>query len=294
MLFPLMNQPPSDLRVSLKRSIKALGLRRLLTRALRRELFRAKIAGIYYLKQRPAKTHVFVLCTGRTGSNLLVSYLNSNPAAFFGGEILSPDVTGIRYKLISKSSIYRHVRHFLNYGQRPVSGAKICFAHLEIRGLSPKKLDAEFPEANWIVLYRKNVLDQFISYEMAYKTGQWARLKNSREPSTENTRIELSASDMLKYFELTRQRYESALKTPGIRKHSLWISYEELAENPQALFDEAIFPFLGLARNQVRTSLIKQNIWSYPEIISNYKEVQEFIEHSDFTQNYARYPGKNR
>ncbi len=269
-------------------------LKRALPLRIRREFFRAKIAGIYYLRKRPAKTCAFILCNSRTGSSLLINYLNSNPCAYFGTEILSHhDPSGIRRYLISKKSVFRHIHHSLNYGRRPISGAKIFFIHLQMRRISLRELESQFPHEKWIVLYRENILDQYLSYKIGFRTRQWIRTLSSNVQKLESAQVSLSIRSLLGFQRRILKRYESALEVPGIRERSLWISYEELVKNPQELFDEAVFPFLGLARNQVRTSLIKQNIWNYSEIISNYKEVKEFIKHSAFTQSYARYPGKS-
>ncbi len=260
---------------------------------MHREFFRAKIAGIYYLRKKPVKTCSFILGNPRTGSTLLVNYLNSNPDAYFETEILfDRDPSGIRRRFISKKSVFRHIRHSLNRGRRPVGGAKIFFTHLQTHRISLKELESRFPQVKWIVLYRKNILDQYLSHKIAFRTDQWLRTRSSDLPKLESARVNLPIRSLLGFRRRVLKRYESALEVRGIHDRSLWISYEELSEDPQKLFDEAIFPFLGLPRHPVRTGLIKQNIWKYHEVISNYEGVKDLIESVDFTQSYPRYPGK--
>ncbi len=61
-------------------------------------------------------------------------------------------------------------------------------------------------------------------------------------------------------------------------------------KDPQALFNEKVFPFLKLSRYRIHTSLIKQNLKSLSEVICNYAEVREMIEQTDFTQNHDPKP----
>ena len=132
-------------------------LRRPVSLAVRQELYRAKITGIFHFRKKTGNRPVFILGDPRTGSSLLVSCLNSNPGAFFGGEILSHfDREGLRHKWISKRAALNHLRNFVNAQNRPVCGAKIFFWHLRMRKISLKDLAKAFPEAKWLVLYRRN------------------------------------------------------------------------------------------------------------------------------------------
>ena len=262
---------------------------------IKRTLFRGKIAGIYYLRKRESKKHCFILCDPRSGSNLLLSYLNSNPNAYFGGEILCPtQAVSVRLRFISKKTVFRHMHHFVNHQDYPVSGAKIFFSHLESRGITLKELDQEFPEAKWLILYRGNILDQYLSMHLLLKTGCIIQFKNMKHEKPEPIQIEtpIPKTRWRAHCEQIRNRYKDVLKIPGMRDKSLWVSYDELVNAPQTLFDEAIFPFLNLPRNLVQTDMVKQNIWKYPEIIANYNEVKDFIEQTDSTHSYERHPNE--
>ena len=258
------------------------------------EAFHAKIALHYHLKKRTPKKTVFILCYPRTGSNLLISNLNSVPGVFVGGEILSRRHRFGRFnKFISKETVLNHVRYFANYHGQKLSGNKIFFFHLKTHGLSLKEVGEAFPDACWIVLYRKNILDQYISYKIAHKTGRWGQTRSSDRPQLDDSRVDLFPKSALGYQERVQKSYREVLTLSRIRERSLWINYEELTTDPQQLFDEAIFPFLGLDSSPVSTDLIRQNIWRYSEILSNYDQVKNFVERADFTQNYARHPKKN-
>ncbi len=261
-----------------------------LRRMAKREIFRAKIAGISIEKnigQRP----FFVLQNPRTGSTFFLNCLNSYPNISFLADVLSPySYFGIRRFFISKKALLDHVRRCLHYLEHPVCGVKIGFSHLKMHRMTLKDLSAEFPQAKWIVLYRKNILDQYISHQIALRTQRWFQSPGDPYPALEDVRIDLSPQSVLEYRNRILRDYQSVLKNPEICSRSVWVSYEDIVVDSQKLFDEVIFPFMGLDRKNIGTRLMKQNIWQYPEIIANYEEVGDFIEKTDFTLHYERYP----
>lgn len=287
-----LRQPlPGEFKTSLKRSIKMMGLRSVLSEAIRRELFRAKIAGAYYFGKRVPQKHCFILCAPRTGSTLLTSYLNCHPAVFFETELLSQThPKGLRSRWTSKSAAFNHLRHVLNYLDHPICGAKLMFPHFQMRGISLSELQNEFPKAQWLVLYRRNILDQYLSHKIAWNTALWTQRRGTNRPSLENIRVRLNAKHALEYRDWVLSSYQETLDTEGICKRSIWISYEDLVADSQKLLNGVIFPFLGVNPCQTRTSLTKQNIWNYPELISNYEEIKDWIQRTDFTQDYPGIP----
>jgi len=252
---------------------------------IRQIFFGVRLAWSYSLKKKAPKRVYFILCEHRTGSNLLISYLNSVPGVSSGYEILSRYQTfGLRRWWISRKMIFRHIRHSLNYRCQEVRGAKIFFVHLQELGLSLDDLLKEFPEARWFVLYRKNILAQYLSYKIANGSQRWTRHKNS--PPAGNVHIKFDPCEAVKYRDRMKSCYRAAGENPLLRERSLWISYEDLVKDPQAFFDEKVFPFLKLLRHRIHTNLVKQNLKSPSEVICNYDEVREMIEQTDFTQSY--------
>lgn len=246
--------------------------------------FGIKIAAGFALKKRNPKRVFFILGQHRTGSNLFISYLNSIPGVLFDAEILSYDETyGLMRLPMSKKEVFRHIHHSLHYRKEEVRGAKIFFVHLEQLKLSLDDLLKEFPKAQWFVLYRKNILAQYLSHVVAYKTNQW--ISYTELPPQVHT-FEFNPDKALSYRDSIKSWYQQAMKTGGLRGRSLWMSYEELAQDPQKFFDEKVFPFLRLPQSRIHTCLVKQTLRAPSEVISNYAKVHEMIEKTDFTQNY--------
>lgn len=274
------------LKVFYFKALKRAGFfKRILFLMARQIFFGAKISCIYVLKKRSSKRDFFILCEHRTGSNLLISYLNAVPGVLFDGEILSRyHGYGLRRRWISRKTIFRHIRHSLSYRCQEVRGAKIFFGHLQELKISLDGLLKEFPEARWFVLYRKNILEQYLSLKIAKQSQQWTLYKNS--PPARNVRIEFNPHEAVLYRDQMRSWYQAVRENPLLCERSLWISYEDLAKDPQALFDEKVFSFSNLPPSPVRTRTIKQNRRPSSEVIANYAAVRAMIEQTDFTQSY--------
>src|SRR5262245_32166378 len=113
---------------------------------LRKAAFRATLTSLrssYRLnlllrhsRPRPACKPIFVLSTLRTGSNLLVSYLNSMRGVRIAGEILHPDQMAGVPRGISKTAVLRHIQLSLNRCDAEICGAKLPSVHLQSHDLN--------------------------------------------------------------------------------------------------------------------------------------------------------------
>jgi LPS sulfotransferase NodH len=244
---------------------------RFLPLAVRRRLYRTRLAVKYLLKRHELEP-LFILCTPRTGSNLLKSYLNSIPGVSLADEILHPDhYYGLAAACRSKEAVRRHILLSLNNCRHTRCGAKLFLSHLEGRGLGAADLDAWFPRARFIILYRRDFLRQYVSYALACRTQVW-QAPAGRRPAFED-RIRVDRRAFAAALEETRKGYERVLSEPRIRPKSVLVSYEELAEDPQGLFRRSIFPFLGLPPSRVRTPLVRQSTAPLSETVENYDEL---------------------
>jgi LPS sulfotransferase NodH len=118
---------------------------------------------------------VFIVAAPRSGSGLLLSYLNSIPGVGLCPEILHPRMYyGVRSGFISKRSVFRHIVHSVHYGTEPVRGAKFLSTQLERHRLEIPDLRGLFPAPRFIVLYRESLLEQHVSLKTAERTGVWS------------------------------------------------------------------------------------------------------------------------
>ena len=249
----------------------------------KRLMHRLKIYSGYH-RDHAKKEQVFILTTRRSGSNLLLSYLNSIPGVSFASEVLNPHMYyGIREKNISKRAVMRHLRYSMGRYRARVCGAKLLFVHMKTHGLTVEDLLTAFPGARFIVLYRKSLIDQFLSFKIATVTDQWEWTDSFRLPDA----VRLNPFELIRYSHEIKGFYQQILAGDKIESRSILISYEDLARDAQRVFDEAVFPFLGLGRCEVFTQMQKQNTKTLREIVANYGEIEPWIHSDRFRQDYS-------
>jgi LPS sulfotransferase NodH len=226
------------------------------------------------VRSRPDKL-VFVVATARTGSRLLVSYLNNVPGVRLHYEVLNPELkTGLRRRFVSKRTVLRHIDHSVRTRDARVGGAKFLLPQLSLHRISLDDLHRAYPRSTFIILYRRSLAEQFVSLEIAAKTRQW----HSRgEEDGFRGFVRIDIDKFRRFANQVREYYGSALSPPWIREFSILVSYEELAGDPQRLFDEGIFPFLGIPPTRVVTDLHKSNTRPLEEVVANYEEVAHVL-----------------
>ena len=248
----------------------------------KRSAHRFKIFLKYHLKKE-SKEPVFIITTRRTGSNLLLDYLNSIPNVFFAGEVLNRDMAyGLRGRLITKRSVLRHIAHSINNCEHKICGAKFVKVHLDIHNIGIADLKKLFPNARFIVLYRQSLLEQFVSLKIAEITDTWHWKESFALPPS----IHVSVPEFKEFCKQIKRFYGEVFESDLLNNCSTVISYEELQTDPQKVSNETIFPFLGLRPCAVSTNLKKQNTKPLSEIVENYEEVAGFIEDQRYQKNY--------
>ena len=246
---------------SLKNKIKLLR---------KRPVHRVRIALNYLFHCRLVEP-IFVIATRRSGSNLLLSYLNSVPEASFASEVLNHSMYyGLRDRFISKAAVMRHIEHSLNDCSGKVCGLKLLRIHLEDHSLTLEELKMRFPGARFILLYRRSLLEQFVSLKTAEMTNLWI-WKNASEPPAPPS-LRLDAGEFDAFSRNIRGFYQELFRKEWLRACSVTLSYEELVGDPQRIFREVLFPFLGLPEMSVKTPLKKQNTRDLHRMVQNFGE----------------------
>jgi LPS sulfotransferase NodH len=239
----------------------------------KRALYRLRIFVEYHARRRSHEP-IFVLATRRSGSNLLVSYLNSVPGAGFAEEILNSDMYyGVRRRSISKKAVLRHILHSVNHCPERLCGAKFLCVHMRRHSLNAADLRALFPAARFLVLYRRSLFDQFLSLKIAEQTGEWRWSESFRLPDA----LRVDPVEFEEYCRMIRGFYQQLLDDPSLSGRSLWVSYEDLAEDPRGVFERALFPFLGVPAVPVSSAMRKQNTARPDRLVENYGEIEPLL-----------------
>ncbi len=250
----------------------------------KRAVHRFKIFCNYWFKKRTEKEPVFVIALRRTGSNLLLSYLNSIPNASFAGEILNKSMSyGLRQRFISKKTVLKHIAYSIQHRQHRLCGAKFVKIHLETHRIGLLDLKSIFPALRFIILYRKSIFDQFVSLKIAQVTNTWQWTSQFKLPLS----LRISPKEFQEYCVNTKMFYTKLLKEEWLKSCSVVLSYEDLAGDVQALFNESVFPFLKFSPTPIQSDMVKQNTKDPREFIENYEEIEPYLSHPLAWQEYS-------
>lgn len=125
-----------------------------------------------------------------------------------------------------------------------------------------------------IHLYRRNLLRQLLSFEIAERTGVWILTGEKKRPAPvaieiDVTEIEARFHDLERLYARNEKDFSGC---PSIR-----VAYEDLAAFGQGVGEEAemarVFRFLGVAPNAVRPETRRQERRPLKSAIRNFAEV---------------------
>ena len=214
---------------------------------------------------------LFLLSAERTGSQFVCSMLESTRLVGVSGEVLNIDnLEGpARYACVG-DPLKRHLNHVVK-ALRAMPCVKIVLYQMEGFSLTPTILKSWFPCAKFLVLYRRNLAQQYLSVRFAVLTDQWDCYKQN---VSARGKLRIDRSHLMNYIDLTIEEYRRLLTDTSLNATSCTVTdYETMASCPQRVFDGQVFPFIGLPRCPVLPGTVKVLPWSPSELVSNYDEV---------------------
>jgi LPS sulfotransferase NodH len=231
----------------------------------------SKFSADYLLSAFGGRNYVkfIILTRSRTGSNLLVDYLNSHRRVFARNEIFRR-LEGREYQALWRSLFGKHPSHI-----RAV-GCKIFYDH-PLDAADNGVWDALERDRTIRVIHlvRENILRSVVSQRIAEKNNDWFQ-KRKRKPApagAEEKRIRLDFAELLREFEQTTQWQRQG--EARFKEHdSLKISYEELTRDADTAFAR-VCRFLGLDYRRPATSFKKQNPEQLSALVENFGELRE-------------------
>jgi LPS sulfotransferase NodH len=210
-----------------------------------------------------------VLTRSRTGSNLLVDYLNSHANVFCRSEIFRR-LEGREWPAVLRS-VYRRQPFFAR-----AVGFKIFYGH-PLDDTECGLWDALQKDRSIRVIHlvRNNVLRSVVSHRIADKTNFWFHKgkRGSPQVGSRDKKIRLDPDSLLEEFERTALwRLQGEAR---FRDHEmLEISYEDLTRDPEATFIR-VCDFLAVPRRRPASSFKKQNPEKLSDLIENHAELEE-------------------
>ena len=206
-----------------------------------------------------------VLTRSRTGSNLLISLLESHPNIRADGEIFMElngrDYTDSLAKVFAKQPYYIRARGFKIFYYHPRDDAS-CGLWNDLVNLDDLCV---------IHLKRRNILRTLISQKIAASQDVWLATSPSHH-NGENKAVTFTVEQLKKGFRRTRKFEEDG--DARFRKHPLMsVYYEDLIDDTEAVFRE-VSDFLGVQYLPPKTNLRRQNPESINDLLENYDQLK--------------------
>jgi LPS sulfotransferase NodH len=209
-----------------------------------------------------------VLSRSRTGSNMLISLLNSHPNIHAEGEIFR-ELSGRNYKDVLEKAFARQPFHV------KAKGFKIFYYHpLDDESGGVWDALASLDDLYVIHLKRRNILRTLISRKIAGIQDVWAIKTTDQHSGTDRKKIAVTftVDELSEGFGQTREWEQAGEDT--FRNHPLIsIDYEDLVSHRESTFRK-VTEFLGVRYLEPETNLRKQITKSMRETVTNYEELK--------------------
>ena len=228
------------------------------------------------LTNEPPEVPFLILGEARTGTNYLADLLRSHPDISVAGEILNPyDPRGFRLFFRSQKRVIRHIVNSLRALDRKCRGAQTHLLHFEMHRLPLEVLWRALPDLKFIVIFRRSLGLQYVSWKLAKVSGHWIGVSKDR---IHRTKITVDPHHFQIWCQAVRRRYRALENCPGLWNRAVAIAYEDLVASPQQVMDQWVFPLFGVHAVEVKSHLWKQNPRELHECVENYAEVGELLE----------------
>lgn len=247
-----------------------------------------------FRNKRDHYSKFLIVCNGRTGSNMLISYLNSHPSIVCYREVFhhhAPNM-GLEYEsLLDKEEMKKlslidplaFLRRYVFKGY-PAKVKAVGFKLIYWQAMGSEyyeklpRLLAAIEGLKVIHLVRSNKLDLVVSKKVALKTNKWLAL--NRKETHAGMKVSISPSEMEESLDLNTALEEHFGQLfsgcPGIK-----VSYEDIVEDPQKEIGK-ILSFLGLPGTNLKTGTHKQLPEKPSAIVENYRELKAHFQQSAY------------
>jgi LPS sulfotransferase NodH len=225
-------------------------------------------------RNRIRSRNFLILGAARSGTSLLVDYLNCHASVQCHGEILGHDAPlyGNAFRWANRPFARHRLRlHAESFFVKPPGrsvGAKILTYHLDELPIKMSDLVDILDRPRMILIYRERLLDQFISLKMAERTGVW-----HTEQKVEQGPIWLDPAEYRLYADReARMWYANLVALKGVQVHC--VTYEQLVDAPNETM-RGVFEFLGHDPVACATTRMKVNANRLEDKLAN---CRQFIE----------------
>ena len=227
-----------------------------------------------------------ILSSGRSGSSMLRQLLSCHPSILCHAELLNRcDL--LQYNLARDGRIIVSSHHLIKYVKArlvswkpwlPYTGFKLFNEQIEFCKLSLGNLLDALHGPPVIVLYRENLLETYVSLQIALQTGNWYSERIINQLS-----IKIDWEEFRDYVITERNRWRESMRVLSTHRKIMFISYTELTDRKTESVCK-IFTFLHLDPSvETLAASLKQNSLPLSEKTSNYQEIMNKLWSSDLS-----------
>lgn len=219
--------------------------------------------------------HFLVISAPRSGSTLLKDLMNNHPRVKCLGELLNNEHLPPSLSDATPSELLRYVNIQLlrKYYGKKISGFKVFPEQLEDTCINLEELLRTLNDPPVIVLYRKSIIETYVSLMIALKNQKWYSVSE-----VNNDKVDVDWKQF-EYFAKEEQfRWKLHMAALQNYPEKMVVSYEELSENREGVMQE-IIKFIGLRQlHRPFTSYsVRQNPLPLFEKITNHEEILPLI-----------------
>ena len=212
--------------------------------------------------------NLIVLSAGRSGSSLLVNYLNSNRQIHCHGELLNPEheiygtVAGK-----TRQELILHVASFFQPRAETYVGAKFMTHQFDELDLSLRDILDVLQRPRVLALYRRNLLDTYVSLRIAEQTNVWYSAH-----AVNHEAVTLDLGDFYAFAAVQRRRWRDCMQEVAGLCAFVCCAYEDLVSDSAAVMNR-VFAFLELPSTPVNSESVRQNPGNLQRKIANYAAI---------------------
>ena len=243
------------------------------------------------------KVRYIITCPARTGSSMLVGYLQSHPDICSHAEVFAPghvEFYGIHAKLkpplldlfyeLRASDPIAYLNNYVFYaGKRKAVGFKFKYEELSLPQFKHLAEHIRNDLSIKIIhLTRDDLLERYVSQYIAVHVNNFFNTQKEDHLLAPVT-IRLRPKECQKEFDFTSQR-QKQYRAFFSRHVVLEISYEDLVQRSQQTL-AIIQDFLGVEQRELKTGQLKLQRNPMSKVLENYDELNAFFAETA----YARY-----
>ena len=236
------------------------------------------------LTKTPYMNRSFVIVSSaRSGSTLLVQLLNNNKGIVCESELLNRELLEYyQLKGADERTLTNYILSMLLPLKLwlPFKGFKLFNEQLEYCNLPLQQVLDSLHSPPVIVLYRQNLLETYVSLQIAFQTNLWYS-----EDDVNDSSVKVDWNEFYFYAECEKRRWKRTMSTlKGVNK--IIISYDELTGSKREETIHKLFAFLNLMSDRSQplvAKCIRQNPLQLKEKVVNYHEIMQHLQESGYS-----------